>query len=675
MKGSEEAQDKFFPPSSIRRNSKIKERRDSIASSRQANVFESRVTSVLSVPSYDGSQLHSSQRCFDRSSSTLSSKSKQGNGTARGLSLDTRLARLRHRSLQAEAEVRFDSALDRTASETLLRLSSSPSPWMPTTCHDRVIHNEVDLFVNSSSSTDMSGNNRSRAYQITKSPLENTDCNDKSPLKNTELSDNSTHSNTLNNDNSSRRINSKDETAVKLIRYRAIRRVPYILGTEPWSTEKKNLNPNLKNSNSRTSIPDTNTDIPDTDIPIDPDTDTDKDMTTDTDIPIDPDTYTDKNTDTDTDIPIDPELNECSNVQEIYNDDYMKNSFYSDYDSESYQDEGWGGGYLQDGDWKSDEDENDSGGGLQKDRTSSSNRHDAEGWDDALYTPSQEGGGGYLQDGDWKSDDVYIQKDHGGGRGLDDYDIHSRQYGDRGKGDEVYIEDNGGKRGLDDYDIHSRPYKDRDDDDIPSRPYEDKGWGDSWLGDGDWKCDDDADGEVGPNSRDVGPNSWDVGLNSREMSLNSREVRPNSLEVELNSRESLSAPAHIDQGSADGVFDVNLTSPSYLVLSVRILRQNTKAIEQGIVILKSGALKRDIYKALDNQFRGILEGILGSDNPEISISHPNNRNPGNRNPDTCNPDNRNPDNRNTDNRNTYHRNPDIRNPDDRNPNINPIKYL
>jgi hypothetical protein len=63
-----------------------------------------------------------------------------------------------------------------------------------------------------------------------------------------------------------------------------------------------------------------------------------------------------------------------------------------------------------------------------------------------------------------------------------------------------------------------------------------------------------------------------------------------------------------------------------------------------------------------------LEGILGSDNPEISISHPNNRNPDNRNPNTCNPDNR-----NTDNRNTYHRNPDIRNPDNRNPNINPIK--
>jgi hypothetical protein len=40
---------------------------------------------------------------------------------ARGLSLDTRLARSRHRSLQADAEVRFDSALDRTASETLLR--------------------------------------------------------------------------------------------------------------------------------------------------------------------------------------------------------------------------------------------------------------------------------------------------------------------------------------------------------------------------------------------------------------------------------------------------------------------------------------------------------------------------------------------------------------------------
>jgi hypothetical protein len=40
---------------------------------------------------------------------------------SRGLSLDTRLAKLRHKSLQADAEVRFDSALDRTASETLLR--------------------------------------------------------------------------------------------------------------------------------------------------------------------------------------------------------------------------------------------------------------------------------------------------------------------------------------------------------------------------------------------------------------------------------------------------------------------------------------------------------------------------------------------------------------------------
>jgi hypothetical protein len=43
-----------------------------------------------------------------------------------------------------------------------------------------------------------------------------------------------------------------------------------------------------------------------------------------------------------------------------------------------------------------------------------------------------------------------------------------------------------------------------------------------------------------------------------------------------------------------------------------------------------------------------LEGILGSNSPEISISYPDNRNPNNRNPDSCDTDNCNSNNRDMD---------------------------
>jgi Ca2+/Na+ antiporter len=77
-----------------------------------------------------------------------------------------------------------------------------------------------------------------------------------------------------------------------------------------------------------------------------------------------------------------------------------------------------------------------------------------------------------------------------------------------------------------------------------SRPYVEKGWGDNWLEDGDWKCDEDDD-----------------------MMLNSKHSESN--DVGLNFKDLLA-----NRLKANGLLDIDLSVPSYYLLSVRILRQN-----------------------------------------------------------------------------------------------------
>jgi hypothetical protein len=74
-----------------------------------------------------------------------------------------------------------------------------------------------------------------------------------------------------------------------------------------------------------------------------------------------------------------------------------------------------------------------------------------------------------------------------------------------------------------------------------------KGWGDSWLEDGDWKCDDD---DLMLDSKHSESN--DIELHSKHSELNSKRLK------------------------ANGLLDIDLSVPSYYLLSVRILRQNGK---------------------------------------------------------------------------------------------------